>query len=77
MTKLRAASIKEGAGFPIQGSPVQNHWVAPSSTQPFILPRSIKWLPGISGNLLVKSKWPPCSGSAAVRQLNPNHKKGL
>ena len=31
-----------GAGFPIQGSPVQNHCVAPMSTQPFILPRSIK-----------------------------------
>ena len=30
------------AGFPIQGSCVQNHWVAPRSTQPFILPRSIK-----------------------------------
>ena len=32
----------QGAGFSIQGSRVQNHWVAPSSTQPFILPRSIK-----------------------------------
>ena len=29
-------------GFPIQGSRVQIHWVAPRSTQPFILPRSIK-----------------------------------
>ena len=26
----------------IQGSRVQNRWVAPRSTQPFILPRSIK-----------------------------------
>ena len=32
----------QGAGFPIQGSHVQNHWVAPRSTQPFILPRSVK-----------------------------------
>ena len=32
----------QGAGFPIQGSRVQNHWVAPRSTQPFILPRSVK-----------------------------------
>ena len=32
----------EGAGFPIQGSRVQSQWVAPRSTQPFILPRSIK-----------------------------------
>ena len=32
----------QGAGFPIQGSRVQNHWVAPRSTQPFILPRLVK-----------------------------------
>ena len=47
----------EDAGFLIQGSRVQNHWAAPSSTQPFILPRLI---PGIYGNLVVKaafSKW--------------------
>ena len=47
----------EDAGFPIQWSRVQNHWAAPSSTQPFILPRLI---PGIYGNLVVKtasSKW--------------------
>ena len=43
---------------------VQNHWVAPRSTQPFILPRSIKWVPGISGNLVVKSKLPPRSDSS-------------
>ena len=48
-----------GAGFPIQGSRVQNHWVAP---------RSIKSVPGISGNLVVKSKLPPrsCSSLEAV-----------
>ena len=40
----------------------QNHWVAPRSTQPFILPRSVKWVPVISGNLVVKSKLPPRSG---------------
>ena len=28
--------------IPIQGSCVQNHWVAPRSSQPFILPRLIK-----------------------------------
>ena len=54
----------QGAGFLIQGSRVQNHWVAPRSTQPFILPRSVKWVPGISGNLVVKSKLPPRSGSS-------------
>ena len=32
----------QGAGFPLQGSRVQNHWVAPRLTQPFILTRSIK-----------------------------------
>ena len=53
-----------GAGFPIQGSCVQNQWVAPRLTQPFILPRSIKWVPGISGNLVVKRKLPPWSGSS-------------
>ena len=76
MTKSRAACIKEGAGFPIQGFPVQNHWEAPRSTQPFIPLRSIKRLPGISGNLGVKSKRPPRSGSVALRQLNLIHKRG-
>ena len=43
---------------------VQNHWVAPRWSQPFIFPRSIKWVPGISGNLVVKSELPPQSGSS-------------
>ena len=30
--------------------------------QPFILPRSVKWVPGISGNWMVKNKLPPRSG---------------
>ena len=30
----------------------------------------------IDGNLVVKSKVPPRSGSVALRQLNPIHKKG-
>ena len=47
-----------------RGSRVQNHWVAARSTQPFILPQSIKWVPGISGNLVVKSKLLPRSGSS-------------
>ena len=50
------------AGFPIQESRAQNHRVAPRSTQPFILRRSIKWVPGISENWMVKSKLPPRSG---------------
>ena len=34
-------------------------WVAPRSTKPFISPRSIKWVPRVSGNLVVKSKMSP------------------
>ena len=49
---------------PCSVKPVQNHWVALRLIQPFILPRSIKWVPGISGNLVVKSKLPPGSGSS-------------
>ena len=65
-----------GAGFQIQGSHVQNHWVAPRSTQLFILLRSIKWIPVISGKRVVKSKLPHHSGSVALRQLNPSTKRG-
>ena len=36
----------------------------PRSTQPFILPRLVKWVPGISGNVVVKSKLPPRSGTS-------------
>ena len=42
--------------FPIQWSHVQNHRVAPRSTQPFLLE--------ISGNLVVKSKLPHRSDSS-------------
>ena len=49
--------------MPIQWSCVQNHWVAPRLTQPFILLRLIKWVPGTSGNLVVKSKLSPRSDS--------------
>ena len=45
------------------GPVFKNHWVAPRSTQSFILPRSIKWVPGTYGNLVVKSKLPPRSDS--------------
>ena len=65
-----------GAGFPIHGSRVQNHWVAPTSTQPFILPRSIKWVPGHSRDWGGKSKLPPRSYSVALKQLSPIHKIG-
>ena len=50
--------------------------MTPRSTQPSTLLQLIKWVPGISGNLVVKNKLPPHSGPAALRQLNPTHKKG-
>ena len=34
------------------------------------------WKLEIDGNLVVKSKEPPRSGSVALRQLNPINKKG-
>ena len=52
-----------GDGFPIHGSVVENHWVAPKSTQLFILRRLFKWVQGIPGDLAVKNKLSPCSGS--------------
>ena len=61
----------------IQGSRIQNYWVAPKSTQPFIVSRSIKWVTGISLDLVVKSKMSPRSRSAAFKQLNPNYIKGV
>ena len=66
----------QGAEFPIQGSHVQNHWVVPRSTQPFIVPRSIKWVPGISGNYLVVKckKLSPQTGSS-LEAVEPIHKK--
>ena len=64
-----------GAGLPIQGSWVLNHLVTPTSTQPFILPSSIIWVPGAPGDRVVKSRLYPSSGSVALRQLNTIHKK--
>ena len=64
--------------FPIQGSHIQNNCVAPNSTRSFIHLRSIKWVPGISENIVVKIKFLPRSGSVALRQLDHIvYKKGL
>ena len=41
-----------------------------SSTEPFILPRSVKWVPGISGNSLGKSKLAPQRG-ASLEAIEP------
>ena len=43
-----------GAGFPIQRSLVQNHWMALTSRQLFIYLMPIKCVPGIPVNLVVK-----------------------
>ena len=51
----------QDAGFPIQGSYYQNKG---------LVPRLIKWVPGISENLVAKSKLPPRSGFVALIQLN-------
>ena len=42
------------AGFSFQESQIQNHWVASRLNQPFLLPMSIKWVPGTPGDLVVK-----------------------
>ena len=45
------------------------------STQSFILPRVIKWVPGMSGNLVVRTKLPPWSGSS-LETVEPYPQKG-
>ena len=55
---------------------VQNHWVAPRSTQPFIIPRTIKGVPELPRDVTVKSKLSHRRGSVALRPLNPIHEKG-
>ena len=63
-------SSGEGVGFPFQG------FKGPKSTQSFIIPRSIKWIPRNSGDLVIKSKLFPHSGSVPLRQLSPSIKRG-
>ena len=58
-----------------RGPVVQNHWVALKSTQPFILPRSIKCVPGIPGNLVVKSKLPVIKHLMNIHMLNIHFKR--
>ena len=45
-------------------------WATPRSSQPFILPRSIKLVLETQGEFVVKSKLSPISGSVALRQLD-------
>ena len=58
----------------ISRSWVQYHWIYHWDS--FILSKSIKWLPGISGDFLVKSKLSLRSGSIALKQFNLIHEKG-
>ena len=54
----------------------QEHWVPnlefldSRTTQPFNLPWLIKWVIGIPGDSVVRSKLSPHSGSPALRYLN-------
>ena len=61
--------------WPNPGSRVQNYWVAPRSTQPFIFLRWIQWVPGISCNSVVKSKVPPRS-CCCLEAVEPHPYKG-
>ena len=74
---MRQNKFDMATGFLIEGSLVQNHWVAPRSTQPFILLTLGNCVRGTPGNLLVRSKLPPRSGSISLRQLIPIHEKSL
>ena len=65
----KAYSQSRGPGFKPTG------WLQ-SQLKPFILPRSIKWVPGTPGGRVVKCKLSSRSGFVALRQLNPVHKKG-
>ena len=62
----------QGAGFPFQGCRVQNYWVVSRSTQRFILPSSIKLVPGTPGDFVVKSKLSPRSGSVNLENVEPH-----
>ena len=59
------------SGVPIKRSHVQNHWVAPRLTQPFIFLRLTKLVREISGNLVVNSKLPPRSGPSLEAVESP------
>ena len=64
-----------GTGFLMKRFRVQNHCMAPRSSQLFNFTRSIKQTPGILGRWVAKSKLCFWSDSVALRQLNPIHKE--
>ena len=59
----------QGTGFPIVGSRVRNHWLAPSLTST-VNEMSTRYSWRISG----KNKLSLCSGFVALSELNPIHK---
>ena len=67
---VKAPDSKRGVPYskPLEGSKID------SVFHPL---RSIKLAPGSSGNFVLKSKLSPCSGSAAVMQLNPFKKQAM
>ena len=65
-----------GAGFSVHGFQVQNRWVAPTSTQSFILLRLTKWVPGRPGNQVVKSKLFPLGGFCGLETVESHPQKG-
>ena len=65
----------QGAALSIQRFYFQYLFVAPWDTQPFILSRLIKRVPGIFGDLVVKYTLSPVSYFVALRQTNPIHKQ--
>ena len=62
--------------YQLMGPRFKNHWVASRSTQPFIFLMSMKWVPGIPGDFVVKGKLFPHSDSVSFRQLITVDKKG-
>ena len=52
---------------------IMETWATPMSTQPFILPRSIKLVLETPGEFVAKSKMSTLAGSVALRQLDKNN----
>ena len=52
------------------------NWMTQRSTESYILPRSIKRVSRTPGDLVVKRKLSPRSGSVALGHLTPVDKKG-
>ena len=72
ITQCHPTSLLE-CWFPIPAVPGSKPLGA---SQLFILPRSIKLVPGTPWDFVVKSKLSSCSGRVALRQLSHIHKKG-